>query len=183
MESTPSFTFQKTEPARRALMGRISFSLGLALVCLVITLVLWFGGIALSSVFNQGRAQTEEAITQTAANWPLPLQQAILAIPQQVSRVKELVDSHVYASRVFDFLSQNTLKTINLTTIDIKVSPPTLRIDGAAPDFDTLASQIVWLHSLPSITNLTLANVVRNEKGKVKFTITLDLSSAFFKSS
>lgn len=190
MESTPSFTFQKEHPGKRTLFGEIDPVLGFSIICALLAILLWIGSILLTNMFGRNRQSVAENTVKESVKWSKQLEGDILAIPARAGKMKQLLDSHIYGSRVFDFFQTNTLKAVKITSFEVK-SPlagqntfgGSVGLTGEARDFESLAKQIVWLRHLSTVSNLTLTNVVRQDFGNITFDVSLDVSDAFFKPS
>lgn len=196
MEPIPSFTFQKEHPGRRTLFGKVDLVLGLSIISVLLVVLIWIGAMLLSNIFTDSTAATQERTNQKATRWNKELERNILSVPIRVAKVKEYLDNHIYGSLAFDFIRNNTLRTVSIKNVDIKAGKPLsdsanagqastggLTLEGEAADFDSLAHQIVWLRQLDTVSTLSLTSITRQAQGRITFTVALEVSPGFFNSS
>lgn len=196
MEPTPSFTFQKEHPGRRTLFGKVDLILGLSIISVLLVALIWVGTILLSKIFTDSKTAIQAQTSQKAKNWNKLLERDILSVPIRLAKVKQYLDSHIYGSLAIDFIRNNTLRTVSIQSVDIKVgkpvsgnensqqaNKPSLKMEGEAADFDSLARQVVWLRQLKTVSTLSLTDIARQEQGRIKFTVDLEVAPDFFNPS
>lgn len=182
MEQTPSFTFKKESSARHVFFGEVNPTLAFSIVLLIVVGIVWGGAYILSRILDSNIQEVKDKISAARPQWKKQLENDILSLPARVTRVKEVVGEHTYASAGFDFIREHTLKTVSISSMDVSVKDSGLDVKGEAVDVEALARQIVWLRSQKTVINLELGEVSL-EGGKIKFSLDLDLSPQVFKQS
>jgi len=102
-------------------------------------------------------------------------------------QAKILVDGHVFATHVFEFLQTNTLnKDINYAQLSFDADVNVINLKGETKDYETLAKQLLFLQSLTNeISEITLGEVVLEKSSDEQpedmytFNLTLDLGQEF----
>jgi len=84
-----------------------------------------------------------------------------------LANVKHLLERHVYASQIFKFIEDNSLKQIYYTDLDFNLKDYTLDLNARARDYQTMAKQLLFFQSLTDIIekiDLNQAKVGKNKK-------------------
>jgi hypothetical protein len=72
-------------------------------------------------------------------------QNDVIGLYSQLYNINSLYNRHVYPSRWFAFLEKNVLPTVRVTSMDADFLKLSVKLDGIAPDLDTLVLQIATL--------------------------------------
>lgn len=89
---------------------------------------------------------------------------------------RQLLDSHIVVSPIFDFLSQNTVSTIRYESFTFKQEKgvDSLKLKGEAPSYATLANQLdIIKKKNKEISSYSLRDVNLTKFGSVTFTLEL----------
>lgn len=101
----------------------------------------------------------------------------------RVDVVRELLDSHIIVSPIFDFLSQSTAKSILYNNFSLKRDAGgtfTLELKGEAPNYASLAYQSdVLREKNKELSGFSIENVALTNLGTVNFTIKAVVSNEY----
>lgn len=108
-------------------------------------------------------------------------------------QIKEIMDKHIYFSKIFDFLEKNTLKGVYFEEMKVDTNNLSLILSVNARDYKTAAEQLLYLQSLPEIEEVELREIRSNhdeggqeaeqeetQENFVSFNLSITLNSDFF---
>lgn len=102
--------------------------------------------------------------------------QGFLIFYSQMVNIDKTLKSRGSASKTFDFLEKNTLKSVYYNNMNVDYPNRIVRLEGRAPDFEILAQQMGVLKNSPEIEKITLSNASLSEDrtGGVRFIIQIN---------
>ncbi|HEY4489183.1 MAG TPA: hypothetical protein VJA87_01740 [Candidatus Paceibacterota bacterium] len=93
---------------------------------------------------------------------------------------RDLLDSHVALSQVFDVLEAQTLLSVRFSSLDLTVADDKtaqIEIEGVARNFNALAAQSNAFAAEKGIRRAIFSGIVVNDNNTVSFRLTADLDS------
>lgn len=100
----------------------------------------------------------------------------------RMSIAKEIMDAHVVASPVLEFISDNTISSVMFESFSLKQDGGSaiVELPGEAPTYAALAYQgDVLRKKTKELSSFLIHNVSLTEDGTVKFSLTLDFAPGF----
>lgn len=91
-----------------------------------------------------------------------------------------LVSEHQKSSQFFALLEENTHPGVWFTSLDLNLSLPLAKVEGAARNFQTLAQQVYIFQEEDLIEEIKLTNIALGERGEAEFSLELSLSPEIF---
>ncbi|MBN2197891.1 PilN domain-containing protein [Candidatus Wolfebacteria bacterium] len=101
----------------------------------------------------------------------------------QLINIEDLLNSHIYPSKLLNFLEKNTYSKVFYDNLNFSIKERSLTLNGNAFDYKTLAQQIKLFQDLPDIENVFLESSILSENETIKFSIKLIIKTEFLKQS
>lgn len=112
-------------------------------------------------------------------------QNRLSSVYSQFLNIKNIIGSHTATSKIFNFLEKSTYPAIYYSNMSFSASESDVRLDGAAPDFETLAKELNLLNNSPELAKVFLENSSAVDLGKgfkeIKFKIRLVFKPEYLK--
>lgn len=109
-------------------------------------------------------------------------QQDLLDFYSQIANLKGLLGSHVFGSKIFEFLETNTNLRVSFTSVTLAVPEREVVIDGLAASYENLVQQLTHWQQAEGVERLALEeNSTVNDMVRFRARITFD--KAFFGSA
>lgn len=141
----------------------------------------WFIISSQTDSKNQKLAQLEQSISQLNADISAvrDQQQELLLFEKKLASISDLLDQHVYTSKIFEFLEKNTLPNVWYSSY-ISTSDGQVALNANARDLETAARQIAHFETLDQIQKLS-ANSFQAKISDAGYTegVTFDLQIIF----
>ncbi|MEK9147626.1 MAG: hypothetical protein AAB593_01830 [Patescibacteria group bacterium] len=151
-----------------------------AFVLVIIVLVLGIGSLIINKVFELKKINSLNRQIDLNKQRSFLLENSILNFPKQKDKAQELLNSHIYFSKIFDFFRENTLKTVFYDKISIDAEARSLNLEAVALSFEEAAKQLVLIKSIKDIDSFDVDSVSLNSNGKINFFIKIKLKDNFF---
>lgn len=186
MPQVTPFTIGKKTQDQGAKLRKVFASMSLKLVLsgliLVIALLLWLGLGLYHKSLNQKILLLQKELLETQASRQLELEREILAFAQQAKLSRRLYQDHIYFSKAFRFLEENTLPGIYFQSFQGKAQGAKIHLEGNAASYEVLAAQVKTFEDQPQIKALDLGPMSLAIEGGVSFSLELSFKEDFFKS-
>jgi hypothetical protein len=121
---------------------------------------------------------------------------AVSELQPRLNSLKQILDAHPYAGKVFDYLESNTAPGVYYDNMDVDVANKKISLQGSALDYTQAAQQIlifsndkenIVVSEISAITKKKESVTEEEEKNGIKpreivqFTVDLTMSDNFFK--
>lgn len=97
---------------------------------------------------------------------------------KKLALTANLLDEHTYASQIFTFLSQTTLKDVRFSSFAFSAKERTIILAVEAKGYSALIKQINFFRAQPSIEIIDAGSVSLGQAGTVRTTITIKVASS-----
>lgn len=152
-------------------------------IIIVFSLILFFLSIsAYGALFlyknslNKEIGVLTDSLERARAAFDLPLINEINQTSEKINYSKELLEQHVSAVPLFDFLEKNTLKDVRFRNLKYSVAKgenPIVLLDGSAKNYSTLALQGDIFEKDKDIKGVLFSNLGLGERGMINFAVKL----------
>jgi hypothetical protein len=102
--------------------------------------------------------------------------QGFLTFYSQLTNMDSVLKNRKSPSAFFDFLEKNTFKNIYFTSMSINYTNNMMRLEGRAPDFETLAEQMEVFKNAPEILRVIVnnSNLSEDKSGGIRFSMQIN---------
>jgi hypothetical protein len=150
-------------------------------------------GLFLASIFSffvlnnsQKRAEDslqslEISLSQLGTADQIKLEKEIKITERQIKNFSQVLDSHIYSSKIFDFLPKIIHPKARFKQTSLDAVKSEVIISGEAESLTALQQQIFIFQGEPLIKSFVLNSFSFGEKGKIDFNFNLLLSPQIFK--
>lgn len=107
------------------------------------------------------------------------LEKEILTADQRLSNLDNLLSNHIYSSKLFEFLEENTHPEVTLSGFSSNLK--TISFSGTAVSLEVLSKQITIFSRSPEVSKVTLDSVSFSPLGGVSFGLTLEIKPELIK--
>jgi len=161
-------------------------SKGLSIV-LYVAIFLLLAAVAIFFILNNFLAKAGEEsnslkaeISQIMTPDKVELEQGILSSKVKIDRFVNLIDRHLFSSKVFEIIEKSTHPQVWFTEFDLDSREKTIALSGETQSFETLGQQIFIMRNEEAISSVELEDLTINADGRVEFNISLTLKSNAF---
>lgn len=99
-------------------------------------------------------------------------QKSLINFYSQLVNIQNLLVNHPTASKLVDFLGENTHQQVNYFSLNLSLAEKNLKLDGNAPNYNILVQQLELFRRAPEIERVFLEDSKIGEAG-VRFSIKL----------
>lgn len=135
--------------ARAAGMPSVGFPWRLLIISIVIfgLSVLVWAGISFGYIpyLNSQISGADTAFNTLSSKIDLNQQQSLTDFYSQLYNIQTLSGTHIYPSKLFDFLEKNVYPTVKLTGMQAGITGGDLSFDGIAVNYATLTNEMAVL--------------------------------------
>jgi len=160
---------------------RESKQIAIASAVFILVLVIYGGSYvyvgSLNSDLKDVRIQEKEIQEQRQVEE----ENAILAFNSKVASVASLLNSHIYFSRVLEFVEGIIHPRVQILSLDFESGKGVLSISAVTQSYDTFGEQIIALRKIEQIQNLKVANIGVDNTGKVKFDLSFGIDQSLYR--
>lgn len=107
------------------------------------------------------------------------LEKEILIAGQKLSNIDILLMRHVYSSKLFNFLEENTHPQVSLSGFSSNMK--TISLSGRTVSFEILSKQITIFSLHSQVSKVILNNVSFSPQGGVDFSLTINIKPPLIK--
>lgn len=141
-------------------------------VVLICSIVAWVGQIYYKKNLEADLENLTSQIEEVELKRDKDLEGKIYLAGERLGTLKNLVDSHLYWTKVFEKLEETTVPTVWFS--DFKGQDlGQMHLDGFAADFLSLARQFVSLVQDETFKEVKLSSIGKGEAGEIGFTFEL----------
>lgn len=166
----------------------VIFSFFFFLFCVIVVIAAYIGNVYLESQVDQAQQEINNINSELNTDPQQSQRTEILSLPARVEAAQGLFDQHIYPSRLYNFLRENTLTDIYFNSVNFSINEEDLFLEGVAQSFDSFAQQMaqfdLYIGDSPdAIANgLQISNLTLTDKG-ISFSIELSINPSYFKSN
>lgn len=172
--------------ARIAGMPSVGFPWRLLIISVVVfglTVLIW-AGISFGYIpyLNSQISGADAAFNTLSSKIDLNQQQNLTDFYSQLYNIQTLSQTHIYPSKLFDFLEKNVYPTVKIVNMQAGVTGGNLSIDGLAADYGTLVNELAVLKSDPNVLTVSLSSSSQRDAksgGGVTFSIKLTFNPSY----
>ena len=165
-----------------SILNNLQLKVKLSFILLIAILVLGIGSLIVNKIFELKTANSLNRQIDLNKQRLISLENNILNFPKQKDKAQELLNSHIYFSKIFDFFRKNTLKTVFYEKISINAEESILNLEAVALSFEESAKQLALIKSIKDVDSFEVNSVGLNKDGKINFFIKIKLKDNFFNS-
>jgi len=140
----------------------------------------YFGlNIGYRAFLNSSIEQLDKDIEISRSNLNITERDDLIKFYSQIANLKEALRSHVFGSRIFDFLERTTNTNVAYTTVSLGIQERLITIDGIASTYDALVQQLTLWQDHSDIEKMILDDnsIVNNI---VRFRVNITFRPNFF---
>lgn len=159
-------------------------TLVISVVVFGLTLLIWAGMEFGYVPFLQSQIQKSDvelaALSQSVSESE---QKELIEFYSQLYNIQSLIGGHLHPSRFFDFLEKSTHPMVKFSGLRLNIIGGEAVLEGAAPDFDTVASQLSAFKNDAQVASVALESSKRRdvkEGGGVLFSMKLMMQKNIF---
>lgn len=149
------------------------FSLLVLLTTIVLYLGLSFGYKPFLGTRIESLNRSLDELSQTI---PKDQQDGLIRFYSQVVNLQNLLTGHVNVSKVFNFLQNNTNKSVFFSRADLMIGERRLNLEGFASNYEIFSQQLEAFNVAPEVENLVV-NESNSAEGRVRFKLFLILKN------
>jgi Tfp pilus assembly protein PilN len=173
--------------ARASSVSSVGFPWRLLLMSLIIfglTILVWVGiQFGYIPFLNSEISKADANFTTLSGKIDANQQTLLTDYYSQMYNIQALSRSHLYPSRIFDFLEKNIYPLVRINSLQAGVTGGDVSFDGIASDFNTLTNQLAILKADPSVGVVSLSSAQQRDAksgGGVSFSIRITFNRSFF---
>lgn len=122
----------------------------------------------------------EQSLSQAGTADQISLEKEIKATEKQVNDFSRVLDSHLYPSKVFDFLPKIIHPKVRFKKTSLDAVKSEANISGETDSLTSLQQQVFIFQKEPLIESFILNSFTIGEKGNINFSFNLSLSPQMF---
>lgn len=122
----------------------------------------------------------EQALAKTGTADQLNMEKEIKITEKQVKDFSQIIDSHIYPSKIFDFLPKIIHPRARFKQTGLDAVKSEVNVSGEAESITALQQQIFIFQKEPLIKSFTFNSFSFGEKGKVNFNFNLSINPRIF---
>lgn len=122
----------------------------------------------------------EQSLSRTGTAGQISLEKEIKITERQINDFSQVLDSHIYPSKIFDFLPKIIHPKARFKQTGLDAAKSEVNVSGEAESLTALQQQIFIFQKEPLIKSFVLNSFFIGEKGKIDFNFNLLLSPQIF---
>ncbi len=123
----------------------------------------------------------EQSLSQIGTREQIGLEKELQTTEKQINDFSQVLASHIYPSKIFDFLPKIIHPRARFKQTDLDAAKSTINISGETESLTSLQQQIFIFQQESLIRDFTLNSFSIGEKGKIDFDFDISLSHEIFK--
>ena len=126
-------------------------------------------------ILNNSISNLDERLEDFSTSPDLREQKNLVSYYSQIVNIETILKSHIFSSKVFEFLEDYTHTRTTYSTLDLSVEQRLLTMEGITQSYDTMVQQIIAYESAPNVAKVDLdENIFTNNVVRFKARITFD---------
>ena len=123
----------------------------------------------------------EKEWEETKTEEQIALEDELSAYEKKIESFSTLINQHVFSSRVFEFIEENTHPEVWFSDLTLDPIKKEVDLSGDTENFVTLHQQVQILKANPSVKNLNLSQIAIGKEGRIDFSFNLILDPGLLK--
>lgn len=140
-----------------------------SLLFLIISILAYIVFTVLNNKLSNQIQNVKASIAQTNNKAEIQLEQKAKDYEEKLKSFSFILDKHIYPSKSFSIIENDTLPNVYFTTFDLNSSDLSISLDGATDDFRSLGRQILIFQKDPLIKSVSLTSISVASLGMVNF--------------
>ncbi len=169
-------------PKRKKKISKEQKFLGYFLGFLIVSLTVTY--IAIISFKNKAQSklnEVEEQIASQKTEELASLESKVKSYKIKVDNFAPYLESHIIATKAFQFFEDNTHPRIYFSQADLKLAGGKIGLSGEANSFLSLGQQLIIFQNHSQVEDISLKSISLGETGNVKFKLDMTLKEDLFK--
>jgi Tfp pilus assembly protein PilN len=108
-------------------------------------------------------------------------QTELIAFYSQMANIKKLLNNHIAASRLFEWLEKQTQTNVFFSKLGLNIQNNQLSLAGVAKSAEDIAEQLQVFQSQPEVELVSVNNISVGASGLWQFDLSVKLSRDFLK--
>ena len=163
-------------PARpRAAVGLLTF---LGFVLFIISMGLLGGVFFYKRIVAGEIGELKVSLKRLEADFEPTLLSEFIQTADAINTAKDLLSRHRASSKIFKFLEENTLDSVQFGGFSFAAKEAKLTLTGQAESYTALALQSTVFETNSMVKKVVFSNLGLTDKGGVKFSAALDFDPA-----
>ena len=161
------------------LFSRTSFWLALSLIVLMIVILTSLGLWGYQSSLTKEKETLAKQIEDLTNQRDLDLEANFIDLKQKIENLKNILQTHIYPSQVFNMLEELTLPQVQFVTLSADLSQAKLALSAETIDYQTLAKQVFVFEQDWRIEKIEVLGVKLGTSGRVSSDLDIKLNLDF----
>lgn len=173
-----------SEGFKLPLSQRMSMNLllGLAVICLLLSLVSYLALFFANQSLNRERASLETEVKSLEQARDLDLETQVSQLQKRIKIFQNLLEGHLYPSRLFTLIEELTIPQVQFNSFNADLENHKLNLEGRTASYSFLAKQLTVLEQDERIKTVETSNIaLRSEAGGVGFNLLLEFDPKILK--
>ncbi len=164
----------------REFLISIKPTLTLAITLIVGALVIYFGLIGISLYMGGKLSNIKNQVTFLQSQEDVAKENSMADFSNRLDTLSTILNEHIYFSRIFPFISRITLPQVVYGSFQADATTGSLKLDGAADSFSTMAKQLVLFYDNNQIKSVDISNIKIGQNGGVTFSVNLSIDPSIY---
>lgn len=153
-----------------------------SLLIFIIATAIYFGlAFGYGPLLESQIVEKEKQISSLTEQVPEEKQKEFIKFYSQLTNLKNLLDNHIVATKILPVLEKYAVPGVSYSSFDLNIPDKQLELDGAARDYQTLATQLAGYETARTEIISYAISEAKLAEGKVIFKANLSLSPNLFK--
>jgi len=108
-------------------------------------------------------------------------EEEVIKLNSKFSSVENLLDDHIIASKLFEFMERITHPRVYFTNFTFRANDKTVIANGSTDNYTTFGEQYIAFQQNKKISDLRVSSVKLSRTGKVEFGISFSVDESIYK--
>ncbi|KKQ23205.1 hypothetical protein A2999_00325 [Candidatus Wolfebacteria bacterium RIFCSPLOWO2_01_FULL_38_11] len=154
-------------------------------IIFILAVVVYFGMMfGFKPYLNSQIKNLEQKISNLSQSVDEDQQEKIIGLYSQFTNIKNLFEKRKSIGDFFNFIENNTYSNVNYKSLSLNLSEREVKIEGTAPNYETLVKQLTLMEKTDAVEKVFLENSSLSDLGKglreIKFSLRIIFKNNFF---
>ncbi len=176
----PKKAIAATPSSRRG--GGVGVLFFVALLLFLASAALAGGSFAYSQYLTQSISSKSDQLSRARAAFEPATIQDLMRLEDRLKYSKQVLDTHVAPSVIFNLLSEHTLSTVSLDKMEYSRTPDgesTVSLSGTTNTYSDIALQSDEIGKARALKNAIFSGFAVQDSGRVSFSVSANVDSGF----